>query len=332
MGTVELSKREIEVLEAFIDNMKEIKLEKTVYRIRNIFVVLYAYFKKAKKKISQQSIQRSVEALENVGLLKNVGKTQCNDGSEESVFELQLERFDQTKIVEIKRRYGKRVKKKGKLPKLGISSVWFAIEPYEPLAPPMSKLEVDLSDLRNKITVDIILIEQIIERKKKEREEVEKAIELAKEAGKCLKKLKKDAENIPRELKDELDHTKAVLRGDITEKELKLLPREKKVLEEIDEYLIESGTSQIRNLKKIIAKRFSAKDIKISEASIYLAARGLRELGLLKMVDVGFNPTSKQKIYAYELNRELLGKAEILVEARLRRKFSYKGTCSEEKN
>ena len=312
MGTIELSERELKVLEAIIDNMQEVKLEKTVYRIRDIFVVLHNYFKKNNPSINRQAIYYSVEKLEEVGLLKKIAKTHSLDSENEKiVYELQLERFDQTRIVQIKNRYGRRKKisKTEKLPKLHIKPSWFTLEPYvPPLADSKSELEIEIIKRRDGILKEITHLENLLKQKKMELKEADNAFMHFKEAKNFLER-GKNTLNSPHES---------------AKNTLVLLPREKQVLQEINKYLSEKGGNRIESIKRTLAWHFEDNKIKISKYTIFHAIKGLEEVGLLRVVEIKKNEISRQKAFIYEFDKELFENSKILVEKGLPRNLVSK--------
>lgn len=327
MGTIELSERELKVLEAIIDNMQEVKLGKTVYRIRDIFVVLYNHFKKINLSINRQAIYYSVEKLEEVGLLKKVAKTHSSDSENEKVvYELQLERFDQTRIIQIKNRYGKRkkIRKTETLPRLRIKPSWFTIEPYEPPDPPMSELEIKIKQRRDEIRNEIASLEKLLEQKRGELEEADNAITHAKEASKFLEKKADISGTSQEKLKVQSKQKFVSAENTTAKKTLKLLPREKQVLEGVIEYLAETGVNQIKSIKSTLSKHFASKKVKISDATIFHAVKGLEEVGFLKVVDTKKLAVSKQGVFVYEFNKELFENSEIFIQIGLFRKLVSK--------
>lgn len=337
MGTIELSARELKVLEAIIDNMQEINLEKTVYRIRNIFVVLYNYFKKVDPSINRQAIYYSVEKLEGVGLLKKVAKTQeGSNGCEKVVYELQLDRFDQARIVQIKNRYGKQreISKKEKLPKLGIKLSWFTLEPLEPPESSKSKLEMDISKRRDKIQQEVDHLEELIKQKRTELKEADDAINHIKEATKFLEKKYNAKSYLPEHFKNQLQEKSKPASGAMAKNVIMLLSREKQVLDGIVKYLAEFGGNQIKKIKSTLSTYFSRRDIniKISETSIFFAAKGLEEVGLLTRIDNNKKRVGRQQISIYEFNKELFEKSEFSIKNGLTRSLLPKSMKSKTAN
>lgn len=328
MDTIKLSKREYKVLEVVIDKMEEINLKGKVYRIRDIFVVLYNHFKKTDSSINRQAIYYSVEKLEEVGLLKKVAKTQSSDaGNEKVVYELQLEKFEKSKIIEIKNRYGmrKQIRKKEKLPRLHIKPSWFTLEPYEdPPASVMSKLEIEITQRRDEIQKEITSIEKLLEQKRGELEEANNAITHAKEASKFLEKKGDMVGSFQTELKSQVKQKSVSVESIAAKKTLRLLPREKQVLQGVVEYLTEVGGNQIKSIKSTLSKHFASKKVKMADATIFHAIKGLEEVGLLKIVDTKKLVMSKQRVFIYEFNKELFEESEIFVQSGLFRKLISK--------
>lgn len=93
---------------------------------------------------------------------------------------------------------------------------------------------------------------------------------------------------------------------------LKLLPRESTVLDAIVDHLSQEGGDKISNVKKTILLHCMRKRVKISEATIFHAVKGLSEVGLLKLV--GTKGKDNNDVHTYELDRDLLGKVKIKIE------------------
>jgi len=94
---------------------------------------------------------------------------------------------------------------------------------------------------------------------------------------------------------------------------LKLLPRESTVLDAIVDYLSqEEGGNKISSIKRTILGHFIRKGVKISEATVFHAVKGLAEVGLLKLV--GTKGVGNNDVHTYELDRNLLGKVKIKIE------------------
>lgn len=102
--------------------------------------------------------------------------------------------------------------------------------------------------------------------------------------------------------------------GEITpRKALFLLPREKKVLQGIVEYLEKAGGNRIKSIKTALANHFAIKRVKISDATIFHSVKGLTEVGLLSIVDAELYGPTSHKARTYELDQNLLENSEILI-------------------
>jgi Fe2+ or Zn2+ uptake regulation protein len=323
MNTIELGEFELRILELFIDKMEEVSLntDEKVYRIRDVYTVLYDHFKEIEPSINRQAIYDCIDKLEKVGLLKIVGKTQIKKGGdEEYVHELQLERFDKSKIVKIEKRYQMK-KESGDAehqPKLGIKGGWFKLRPYVP-ANPMSQLEIDLLKRRDEIIQDMTRLENLLDNKRAELKEATNAISLAREARRFLEKNNLLHGSSQKAADAEVKQVPETGKKSVSEKELKLSPRENQVLRGIVEYLEEAGGNRIASLTNTLLKYFTSKDVKISLATVFYGVKGLEEVGLLRIVGSEEMKYKKQNKFIYEFNRELFDKSDIIVQAGIKR-------------
>jgi len=109
------------------------------------------------------------------------------------------------------------------------------------------------------------------------------------------------ADFIRKELKNLEEQKISPSQETVAEKILaKLLPREKKVLRGIVEYLKEVGGNQIISAEKTLVKHFSMQKVKISHSTIYKAVQGLTKIGLLKRL-----PVKKWRAFVFKFNKKL---------------------------
>ena len=204
-----------------------------------------------------------------------------------------------------------------KLPKLHIKPSWFTLEPLEtPVVPtsivaptnPTSELEIKIIEHRDGILKEITHLENLLKQKRMELKEADDAFVHIEKAKKFLERGK----NIPNFPHESAKNT------------LTLLPREEKVLQGIIKYLGEKGGSRIESIKRTLAWYFSDNKIKISDATIFHAIKGLEEIGLLRVVEIKKNETSRQKSFIYEFDKKLFENSKIFIEEGLSRNLVSK--------